>query len=99
MKSLIGVMVWLAREAFWKYRWVVKEGAKVTPELFPSVWIEVLKAWLPRSGGGGLVGRTKDVLGGVDPVLGDRSITAKGTSFQAVPQSPTAPRACEAAAV
>ena len=56
MKTLIGVMVWLAREAFWKYRWVVKEGAKVTLELLLSVRVEVLKAWAPRSGGGGGTG-------------------------------------------
>ena len=55
MNSLLGVIVWLAREAFWKYRWVLKEGAKVSLDLliFDSV-------------GGGAEGMVANVGGGGD---------------------------------
>ena len=62
MKTPTGVMVWLAREVFGKYRWPVKEGAKVTLELLLSMWVEVLKGWLPRSGGGNWLSKSKIFL-------------------------------------
>ena len=30
LMSKVGLMIWLAREAFWRFHWVVKEGATVS---------------------------------------------------------------------
>ena len=48
--TLLGVMVWLSRESFWKFRWVVKQGATTTLDLLLPIWIKVLALWLSTSG-------------------------------------------------
>ena len=99
MKTLSGVMVWLAREALWKYTWVVKEGAKVTLELLLSVWVEVLKAWLPRSGGGIWLSESKVFLAALTQFLKTRVLPPKAPDIQPILPCPTTPRTREALTV
>ena len=41
-----GVVIWLARVAFWKVRWLANEGAQVSVDGPLSLWVEGLSEWL-----------------------------------------------------
>ena len=43
--STPGLVIWPARESFWKIRWLAKEGASVSVDTFLAVWVEVLAHW------------------------------------------------------
>ena len=88
LTSVLGLMLWLARKAFWKFMWAVKEWATVSVDLLLLIWIEVLCGWVSEFGGGQLeVGVQQFLLAlrgvldmGVLPSKGQRDIVTPPTA-------------------
>ena len=86
--STPGLVIWRARESFWKIRWLAKEGASVSVDTFLAVWVEVLAHWVGEWVAGP---RHKEVWVEVLTALRALMDRRKAASTQQGPQHPAPP--------